>query len=302
MSAPTRVSLFVPGPAATAWRDVPTPPEVALEWVPHDGGFGAAFALGTVGADTVEAVDRCEGAVVAHLSVDLRDGRATAVALVERLRAVGGLAVRLEESGLGWEVGRWLAAFGTDDPWTWHRHAVVTVRGHDAAQSCGMHAFSLPDVRVAADDPDGPRVAEALNRYQLDEDPLLRSGETFAPDADTPRRRLERWPDTQHAADHPSHNPYGVWRVGPPGSPARPLGESELVFIPALRLLLGATEQQQGSPLDEPGVLAVRDAATCLAMEPAHARALERSRGQADLDPELVWTQWRAVRGSSPIA
>lgn len=276
-----------------------TPEGIDLEWVDNDGGFGGAFALGTVDPVTVALVDRAEGAVVLHASVDLREGRLSVVAVVEALRAAGGLAVRVEQSGLGWDVRRWLEVFGSDDPWAWHHHAVVYVGDDDAVQSCGMHAFALPDVRLPRDGSDPAEVqrfGEVLSCYQLSEDPVIRSGETFQPDHDTPRRRVERWPDLEHDADHAFHNPYGVWRVGPPGSTARGLGELEMVFVPPLRLVLAAAEQQAGGPLDEAGVLGVRDAAACIAMEPRHAQAMERSRGYADLDPELAWEQWRALR------
>lgn len=34
-------------------------------------------------------------------------------------------------------------------------------------------------------------------------------------------------------------------------------------------------------------------------MKPADALALERSRGYADIEPELAWQQWQIVRRSA---
>ena len=66
--------------------------------------------------------------------------------------------------------------------------------------------------------------------------------------------------------------------------------------MPALRLILQALESQNGKPLTREQVLATRDNGVCIAQAPRDAQRLERGRGYADLDPELVWEQWTAVR------
>ncbi len=271
---------------------------VEVEWVANDGAFGDAFSYGTVEKALVAAIDAAPGALVLHFWEDLRDGRPRIVAVVEQLRAAGALAVRLEQSKLGWEVTHWINAFSSDDAWSWHRAAVVILSASDGLQSCGMHAFSLPDVRVDVDgDPaDLQQLATALNVYQLTEDPAIVSGETFAPDHDTPRRVLERWPDTEYPPEHPCHNPYGAWRLGPPGGTARPRGETIPVFIPALHAVLLAMEAQSDAPLTRQQVESMRDQATCIAMTARDAQRLERSRGYADLNPEHMWAQWQLVR------
>ena len=114
------------------------------------------------------------------------------------------------------------------------------------------------------------------------------SGQTFAPDRDTPRRVVERWPDVAYPSDHPCHNPYGVWRLGPPGGKARPMGELLPVFMPSLRALLGALESKAGKPLTKKQVEAVRDKGVCVAMKPRDAQQLERERGYADFIPSSL--------------
>jgi hypothetical protein len=317
VSAPvTRVTLFVPGMPGSlrAWSSVlresglgvergalggeGVTSRIDVEWVENDGAFGTAFSFGTVAPEVVAAVDVAPGALVLRSTIDLRAGRQELVLVVERLGEAGGLAVRVEESKLGWELSRWTAMMSDDDPWAWHRAVVAFVDARGALQSCGMHAFSLPDVRIAEEDGDvRQRIAGLLDVYQLVEDPGLRSGETFAPDRDAPRRVIERWPDTQYSPEHVCHNPYGVWRVGPPGGRARPLPELVPVFIPALAALLTAAERRQGRALTRAQVESIRDESACIAMAPRDAQAMERSRGYADLDPELAWQQWRVMRG-----
>jgi|SRR5579871_719964 len=320
MSEPlTRVTLFVPGKPASAkaWRsalgneglelegallhmkklDLP----VHVEWVENDGAFGKAFSFGTVAAEVVKAIDGAPGALVLEWPVDLREGRKAIVSVVESLRKAGALAVRLEQSKVGWEVSRWLEIFSSKEAWDWHRGAVAFLGGKKALQSCGMQAFSLPDVRVTLDGnaDELQNLASILNVYQIAEDPVLLSGQTFSPDRESPRRVVERWPDTQYPPDHACHNPYGVWHLGPPGGKARPTSEIFPVFMPPLRAVLASLEAKAGKPLTEKQVLAMRDEAPCITMKQRDAQKLERSRGYADLDPELVWEQWQLVRKSS---
>ena len=294
-----RVRLFVPGTPASldAWNIGSLDPSIEVEWVENDGTFGQAFSFGTVPADVVEAIDTVPGALVVYSSVDLREGRGQIVRAVERLRDAGALAVRIEQSKLGWDVAHWLELFSCDDPFAWHRGAVAMLDGDASLQSCGMHAFSLPDVQVPLDVDRRQlhQLASMFNVYQLAEDPVLLSGQTFSPERETPRRVLQRWPDLDYPPGHACHNPYGVWRLGPQGSSARPVGELVLTFIPALRVLLTALESKQGAPLTKQQVEATRDHGACVAMKPRDVQALERERGYADLDAELAWEQWQAI-------
>lgn len=311
----TRVTLFVPGAPATLadWNQALARRGLRLhdghlqgdgidvtveaQWIANDGAFGQAFSFGTVEPDIVGTIDRAPGALVLHWPIDLREGRTKIVATVAHLQAAGAHAVRLEQSKLGWEATRWLELFSSSDPAAWHRGAVMYLGSDGALQSCGMHAFSLPDVRIELDGdaPELQELAEQLNRYQLAEDPVIRSGQTFAPDRETPRRRVERWPDAEYPTDHSCHNPYGVWRVGPAGTTARSLPDLVPVFMPTLHALLRALEQQHG-PLTKQQVESVRDGGACIAMSPRDAQHVERSRGYADFEPELAWEQWQLVR------
>lgn len=297
-----RVTLFVPGNAAfaagrhQALAGLASPPEV--EWIDNDGHFGEAFSFGTVAPDVVAQIDAAPGALVLHWPIDLLTGRETIVATVARLRDAGALAVRLEQSKVGWAIESWLERFGADSPWAWYRGAVASLGSEGEVQSCGMHAFSLPDVLVRIDgDRDAlVELAAVLSVYQLAEDPVIRSGETFRPDDSTPRRVVERWPDLRYPPDHACHNPFGVWRLGPPGGTARAMAKLHYTFVPPLVAILTALEQQHGAPLTRTQVEATRGKSACIAMDPRDAQTLERTRGYADLDPALAWEQWQLVR------
>jgi hypothetical protein len=285
----TRLTLFVPGPRGKT-------PAVESEWVanPGDHSFARAFGFGTVSEDKQRAIDSAPGAWVLSCPFDLREGRKEAAALVEQLAQAGALAVRVEQSKLGWDIERWLELVSSGDGWSLHRAVVVILENEEFVQSCGMHAFSLPDART---EPGGRDLISTFNTYQIDEEPLLSSGHTFAPDAKTPRRALQRWPDDGYPPSSPCHNPYGIWRMGPPGGQGR-RAQPELrpVFVPSLVAVLAALEQNVGKPLTRVQVEEATSNGVCVAMEQRDAQTLERSRGYADIDPEFAWEQWQLVR------
>jgi len=310
------VRLFVPGTPLTAdrWQDALGGCGMTLDgesltsaavgfpalmaWVANDGSFGESFDFGTVTAEEQRAIAGAGSALVLDLPVRL-DAAAPGVArLIAALDDAGALGVRLEQSKLGWPPAHWIRALDSGDARALHRLAVLVLEDHGVSRSCGMHAFGLPDAQVDAPPSEARRILDALDVYQLTEDPVLVSGDTFRPDDGTPRRRLERWPDDGYPPGHACHNPFGVWRLGAEGGEADPPSELRPVFLPALVALLTAAERDAGRALRRAEVERLTGDATCMMLPPAHAQGLERSRGYADLEPALAWEQWTALRGS----
>ncbi|MEV0456648.1 DUF4261 domain-containing protein [Catellatospora methionotrophica] len=308
------VQLLVPGTAATMtqWQDslgragltldgrgitskalsFHTPAEI----IDNDGSFGQAFGHGTMSAQEHAAVGRAGSALILDLPVYLDTVPGEAAMLVAALGDAGALGLRLEQSKLGWPVQRWVQAPGSGDPWMLYRCAVVVLQDRGVSRSCGMHAFGLPDAQVEAPPSEANQLLGSLNVYQLAEDPVLVSGDTFSPDIQTPRRRLERWPDGGYPQGHPCHNPFGTWRLGAEGGKADPRSELRPVFIPPLVALLTAAEEKAGRHLRREEVQRLTDEGVCMMMTHADAANLERSRGYADLEPELAWSQWQVLR------
>jgi hypothetical protein len=291
-----RLALFLPGGRELRRAEVPG------EWIenPRGGSFADALSFGTVEPPIVDKIDAAPGALLVQLTDDLREGRERVVAVVEALRERGALAVRLEQSKLGWAIDRWLALVRSGDPWALHRCAVTMLVGDGRVVSCGMHAFSLPDAFVRMDamtSGEAQELLSALNVYQLAEDPLLLSGQTFSPDAGSPRRVVQRWPDDGYPPDHWCHNPYGVWRLSAAGAQARPQTELHPLLMPALVLLLQTLEEKAG-PLTRRQVEETTKKATCVAVEHRHAQEIKRTPGYADNDPDLAWEQWCVVRAN----
>ena len=309
----TRATLFIPGSPRSidAWAQVlarhglrfdgqrlqGADGVASMGLVPNDGHFAEAFRLPTVNAAHRNAIGEAGSALLLQVDKPLQEVAKPLAGVVATLGKCGALAVRIEESKLGFPVEDWVARVGSGNPWELYRASVLLLTGDDdTLQSCGMHVFALPDAKVKSDAPDGNELLGSFNVFQLAEDPVLRSGETFAPDAETPRRVLQRNPDTRYPASHPCHNPFGVWELGPEGGVGRGLNELEFVFTPSLAALLMAAEKRKGAPLTKQQVEAIRDRAVCISMKPRDARAMERSRGYADIEPERAFEQWQLLR------
>src|SRR5262249_50997565 len=69
-----------------------------------------------------------------------------------------------------------------------------------------------------------------------------------------------------------------------------------LVISPPLVAVLLSAERSAGHPLTRGEVEDIVGKSSAIAMEPRDAVALERSRGYADIEPELAWEQWQIVR------
>lgn len=269
-----------------------------VEWVENDGSFSHAFGHGTMSVEEQSAVGGAGSALVLDLPVYLGAAAERVAMLIAALGDAGALGVRLEQSMLGWPVARWIRALEGGDPWMLYRCAVVVLEDRGVSRSCGMHAFGLPDARVEAPPAEANQLLGVLNVYQLAEDPVLVSGDTFQPDVETPRRRLERWPDDGYPPGHVCHNPFGTWRLGAEGGEADSRSKLRPVFIPALVAVLAAAEEKAGRRLHREEVERLTGEGTCMMMTHADAQKVERSRGYADLEPELAWGQWQVLRDS----
>jgi hypothetical protein len=271
------LTLLVPGP----WprEQAPSIAGFTAEWIPNDGRFVGALRFGAFPAERLSEIAACPGALLVEGRVDPCENPASLAELGRALSEAGALAVRVEQSKAAWAASDWADLAALD----LFRALVVLLVGHDGAA----------DGQVA--DPDGAPLVEAFCRYQLDDDPVLLTGQTFRTEADGPRHVLERWPDPRYPEGHACWNPFGVWHLlrGSDRQPAAPRH-----FIPSLAAQLLAAERKAGRPLTRAEVEALRDRAPSIVMEPRDARAMERVRGYADVDPGAVWEHWQVLRAT----
>lgn len=276
------------------------PFEIRVRWEenPGDGSFGDAFAFGTCTEEHVEAIDEAPGALVLEIPGELHTYRKEIALVAHALHESGALGFRIEQSKAGYAAEDWLALLDRGSVLSLYRLAVVGLGGRTESRTIGMHAFCCADIEIEATGEEASRWLDAFALHQIDADPIFASGHTFAPDAETPRRMMEWWPDAMYPSGHACHNPLGIFRLGSPVEKGRPQPELRMNFIPALLLLLRAAREKKGEALTEEEITNIRDGGVCIAMDWKDVQELERTRGYADLDPERVVECWMTVEES----
>lgn len=127
----------------------------------------------------------------------------------------GGLGVKIESSGVAHSAAQWRELAASEDPFDLYTAFVTLVGNRDGYYSCGMHNFGLPDCKIGNGLP--PEEAAPLmnnfNFYQVSELPQLESGHTFSLESGSPVYRVTLEEETNYEADHPFHNPFGIWHL-----------------------------------------------------------------------------------------
>lgn len=274
--------------------------EIAVAIV-EDHELEQAFACGRQGPldpELLRRVATCTRAALVEYGGCAHEQMPALAKLGRALRELGGVAIRMEASGAAsaWDV--WLPRFESGAASQAYGASVLVVQDDDDVLfTCGMHQFQLPEAQAAFSDAAQTLAwLDAFCEYQLDEQPVLLSGHTFRPDAKSEPRVLERWPDHRHHPNDGRHNPYGVWRLQKPGDARIAAVKLVPTIMPSLVALLLATERSEGRPLTQHEVEKLVSNSTSIAMEPKDVRALERTRGYADIESELAWEQWQIVR------
>lgn len=319
-TAPDRVpSIFmlVPGP----WRDPrdvlrvlraqgiaagladgsPVKPHQVRVDVVEDDQLAAGFGWGRSGPlpdEVLARIAQCNRAALIECGDRLQDAAGELGRVGRALREAGGMAVRMEASGSASPWEPWLDHVESREPFHLYLSGVLLVRGESGIVfTCGMHQFDLPDAQIAAADlADAAAWLDGFCVYQVAEQPTLLSGHTFRPDADAPRRSIERWPDHRHDPQDGRYNPFGLWRLVEPADCRIKPTRTVPLIVPSLVALLTSAERAAGYPLTRQQVEEIVASSPAIVMEPHDVAVLERSRGYADLEPELAWEQWQIVR------
>lgn len=172
---------------------------------------------GTFSNEHLDAVGRHNGVAWLIFHEPNLEKARTAARFTRALLDAGGVAVKVESSGLSHTPERWLRDWSSDDPWAIYGLFVVLVGDEGRFYSCGMHTFDLPDAAVpsALGTEEGAKLLNLFNVYRMVESPTLNSGETFSVEDDSPRYRLSLGPYVDGYEDSPMLNPHGLWTLSP---------------------------------------------------------------------------------------
>jgi hypothetical protein len=191
---------------------------VELEFAGPDERMAEAFEYagqGRLSDDTLNKLGEHRSVVYLYFPLDIFAQRSRLLKFTAVVSRCGGLAVKLENSGIAHEWERWFALLGSDDSFAAYCACVVLAGDERSYYSCGMHCFGLPDAQLSREF-DVAEAADLLNQFnyhQIADQPNLASGHTFSLTADSPRFRLDLVADERHSDEELFHNPHGLWNL-----------------------------------------------------------------------------------------
>lgn len=191
---------------------------VELEFAEPYHQMAEAFSYagqGKLSDETLHKIAQHRSVIYLHFPLDIASQRLRLVRFTEVISRCGGIAVKLENSGIAHEWERWFSLLRSDSPFDTYCASVVLTGDERYYYSCGMHGFGLPDAQISRsfDIQEAADLLNQFNYYQIVEKPSLESGHTFSLTADSPRFRIESLTDERHPDDDLFHNPHGLWNL-----------------------------------------------------------------------------------------
>ncbi|HSI62517.1 MAG TPA: DUF4261 domain-containing protein [Candidatus Saccharimonadia bacterium] len=199
--------------------DTKSQDHVPLEFCGVDERMPESFKVagqGKLPAETLDRIREHRSVVYLHFPLDLPDQRERVLKYSALLRDLGGIAVKVESSGVAHDWERWFSLL-SGTPFQRYTAVVTLVADQEYYYSCGMHHFGLPDCEApsALSLDDAADLINGFNHFLLIDKPTLVSGHTFSFAQDAPRYRLTHHKDERHdpQEDDLFWNPHGLWRL-----------------------------------------------------------------------------------------
>ncbi|WP_045519970.1 DUF4261 domain-containing protein [Neobacillus niacini] len=128
------------------------------------------------------------------------------------LLKAGGIAVKIENSGLAHSKEDWLELQNNPEYFPLYSHFVTLIGEGNVYYSCGMQVFGLPDVITSSQlsPEDAADLINNFNLYNLVERPSIKEGETFSVGQDTSVMRIAIMNDSRYDEDNLFYNPFGL--------------------------------------------------------------------------------------------
>ena len=191
---------------------------VQLDFCDPDSQMAEAFSYagqGKLSDETLDKIAQHRSVIYLHFPLDIASQRLRLVKFTEVIQQCGGIAVKLETSGIAHEWERWFSLLRSDNPFDTYCACTVLIGDEGHYYSCGMHNFGLPDAQISTsfDIEEAADLLNQFNYYRIVEKPELESGHTFSLTPDSPRYRIELLMDDRYPEDHLFHNTHGLWNL-----------------------------------------------------------------------------------------
>jgi|SRR5579859_1126354 len=191
---------------------------VPVDYYPYDAHIRKAFAIGAQGRleeELLEQIDHHGGVVYLHFPIPITSERKRITVFTDVIRRCGGLAVKIESTGIADTWDHWFSALRSGGPLELYRTFVMIVSSSNYYYSCGMHLFGFPDVEVnrLMGVKEATDLIDRFNYWQIVEQPEIASGHTFSINATTPRYQITLRNDDRHPIGDLFHNKNGLWSL-----------------------------------------------------------------------------------------
>lgn len=133
------------------------------------------------------------------------------------LLKAGGLAVKIETSGIAHTMDGWYQLVKNQDFFPIYSHFVTLIGDDESYFSCGMKVFGLPDAVIPSSiaPEEAADLLNNFNLYNLVEKPTFKSGETFSVGENSPIYRIQSIDDFRYEEDDIFFNASGLFDLIP---------------------------------------------------------------------------------------
>ena len=186
----------------------------------YDESLKEAFSYAsrnTFDGSLLEEIKQHTFTVYVIANVNGLEGLKEVVDVGAALLKAGGLAVKIETSGIAHTKDEWYHLAENQDYFPIYSHFVTLVGDEESYYSYGMKVFGLPDVTI----PSSIEIKEAadllnnFNLYNLVEKPVFNNGETFGVGENTPIYKIQYNNDFRYGEDDVFFNPFGLINLMP---------------------------------------------------------------------------------------
>ncbi|QDT10858.1 DUF4261 domain-containing protein [Planctomycetes bacterium K23_9] len=180
----------------------------------------AAYTLagcGKISDDDLAAIGDHSNALYVSGPSNSPDSAKTLMRFAAALLDCGGIAVKIESTGIAHSAQRWRELTQDGSPPALMRAFVTYVGSAGSFYSCGMHNLGLPDATLEADvmPETAATLLDTFLLYLISESPEMSDDETFAIDDRSPRYTITKAECTEFPPGNLFHNPHGVWQLRP---------------------------------------------------------------------------------------
>jgi len=186
-----------------------------VEVYEHDPNLREAFSCAsrdTFDESLLEEIERHTLTVYVRANVNGFEGLKEVVDVGAALLKAGGLAVKIETSGIAHSKDGWFQLVENKDYFPIYSHFVTLIGDEESYYSCGMKAFGLPDVVIPSSitPEEAADLLNNFNLYNLVEKPTFKNGETFGLGENSPIYRIQSINDFRYEEDDVFFNPFGL--------------------------------------------------------------------------------------------